>query len=54
LAAARAELNGAVEASEEACELRRGVRKPIGWSVWTEIARRRVLGGTGASGDCGS
>ena len=26
----RAELNGAIEASEEACELRRGVRKSMG------------------------
>jgi hypothetical protein len=48
------ELSEAVEASEEACELRRGVRKLMGWSVWTEVAQRKALGSTGASGGHGS
>jgi len=32
----------------------RGVRKPMGWSVWMEVAWRRALRGTGASGGRGS
>jgi hypothetical protein len=35
-----AELGGVFEGGEEACELRRGARKPMGWSVWMEVARR--------------
>jgi hypothetical protein len=48
-----AELSGVVEAGEEACELWWGVRKPMGWSVWTKVARRRALRGMGASGSHG-
>jgi hypothetical protein len=36
------ELSGVFEGSEEACELRRGARKPMGWSVWNwmEVTQR--------------
>jgi hypothetical protein len=55
LVAAHAKLSGAVEVGEETCELWQGVRRPMGWSVWTtEVAQRRALGGMGASGGRGS